>query len=171
MRVPLICLLAIATSLGCETKPKVTQPQTPPPEITKLVPPIEIVDATGFEDGGSIAVKLRDSASTEVVLFVNQDAFKSRIPPNALYLGGVPTQPSARLPVSSDERQIVVEALKTALEALPLVDRRGASTGMIDRNTQERLPEDQEKYWRIRFATAALEKLQSTKKYTDADFK
>jgi hypothetical protein len=148
MHVPLICLLAIATCLGCESKPKATQPQTPPPEITKLVPPIEIVDANGFDDGGTLFVKLRDSAETEVVFCVSQDFFKNEIPPNTLYVGAPhASQPSARLPVSSDERLVLVEGLKNAVETSKQRDSV---------------------YW---FAKGVLEKLQSTKTYTDADLK
>ena len=89
----------------------------PPSDVGTLVPPIRLVDAGSFLDGGTTWVSLTDSNDSRAVFCVTQDCFDGDIPFNSLYVGAKHAdRASARLPLSKTEALMLVAALAAALE-------------------------------------------------------
>lgn len=98
----------------------------PPGELKSFVPPIELVEANGYLDGGTTYVMLRDSRDVELVFCVYQDAFEDDpIPGNSLFLGAThPEQTSARRPFTQEEASLVISSLEAAVKPLWTPDRQ-----------------------------------------------
>jgi hypothetical protein len=139
-------------------------------ELTEFTPPVEIVDANEFLDGGTTYVKLRDAKGRIVLLCLSQRFFEATIPNNTLFIDAShPEEPTARLPLSESEAQLVLASLKAAvtaalpkeeLEALerwgdPAEHRLAESAGApADRRQSE-------EQWRAIFAFDVLRRLEA----------
>jgi hypothetical protein len=93
---------------------------------SELTPPITLVDAGEFADGGTTFVHLKAADQRELLLCVSESAFAEVIPANTLFLDAShPRAPAARLPLNEEEAVSIVSTLETALEtAFPPSARR-----------------------------------------------
>jgi len=117
---------AISDPLNDKTTSTSTSQQESPfvhlEELTEFRPPITLISAGEFWDGGTIWVHMRDSKGIEVHLCVSQNTFENEVPPNTLFLNAEHvSQGLARLPFSATESALVVKGLTAAVE--PLNDR------------------------------------------------
>ena len=110
---PTLLLIAGFSNLlpGC------AEPQRPGTEITEFVPPISVVCAEGFLDGGSKVVELRDSKGQSINFCVSQGGFESIIPPHTLFVFDS-GEKRTRLPLSAAEAELVVSSLQAAVDQL-----------------------------------------------------
>ena len=134
----------------------------PPGPIRTLVPPIEIVAAGGYMDGGTSWSTLRDSAGTKVTFCATQDAFESDIPPNSLYIGGTHSDTtSSRLPISQTEALMVRASLGAALDQI--------GSEKLQELLHDYSENDSERKWQIRFAVQTLGMLANKQHFDTVD--
>ena len=92
----------------------------PPATVRELIPPIKIVEAHFYWDGGTCGVHLRDSVGTNVWISYPSPPEFENYPAgfryNTLYVGSSNCDaPSARLPVSKPEAYMLCRSLRLAL--------------------------------------------------------
>jgi hypothetical protein len=149
----------------------------PPGELRVFEPPCTLIEAGGFADGGTTWVALRDQAGTYLLFCVHQNLFENRFPPNALFVGAYhPEETSARLPFTTEEANLVITSLESALalhlppEEMGQPDRVGDPTmeQIVDRLRPAEEKRSQED-WNLAFAKSALRRLKAVQKFPLAD--
>jgi hypothetical protein len=149
--------------------PKLSELQNPT-EIKEFEPPVEIVTANGFMDGGTTYVVLRDAKKRLMILCVSQSAFEETVPGNTLFLNAAHSEePTARLPFSKNETRIVVASLESAVKANLTEEEREALQATGDPGEQRiyesvAVPKNDRwsaNEWTLTFAFDALRRLQS----------
>ncbi len=138
----------------------------PPPEIVSLIEPIEIVDANGYWDGGTLYGLLRDQRGVRVIISVTpRDAEWTDAVPNALYIGATRAQESAaRLPLSQAEGELIRARLRSALESR--LSKIAAGRKIDDLSQSELAASDDEAGY---FAHGILRRLNTLDKFPIAD--
>ena len=183
IRLLLAGLLISASAAGCAQEPSqepaekqavVQDPREPPNrvEVTELTTPLEILDAKEFWDGGTTYVSLRDAEGRTLLFCVSQWASEATIPANTLFINAAhPDAPTARLPISEREAQLVVGSLRAAvLSALPR-DELDSLANMGDpaenkMSEQYTIPPEKRwsaKKWKAVYAFDALRRLEARK--------
>jgi hypothetical protein len=149
--------------------PKLSELQNPA-EIKEFEPPVEIVKANGFMDGGTTYVVLRDAKKRLMILCVSQNAFEETVPGNTLFLNAAHSdEPTARLPFSENETRLVIASLESAIKAHLTDEERDALLDMGDPGEQRMhesvaVPKNERwsaNEWTLTFAFDALRRLQS----------
>ena len=144
----------------------------PPGDVGTLVPPIRLVDAGGFLDGGTTWVSLTDANDSRAVFCVTQDCFGGDIPFNSLYVGGMHADmTSARLPLSKAEALMLVAALADALEHETIdVIPTDIGESLIQENAAVPLENrEADRTWALRYAHNALVRLARKTEFEIAD--
>jgi Leucine-rich repeat (LRR) protein len=119
-------------------------------------PPVELVFATEFTDGGTYCARLRYASGDEVVFCVaSPDAPSIMFAANRIYIGNEhPIMPHARLvPQGSDVESRLIKDLETAMA--PYLSEEG-------RQSRDKLPitlDITSTYWQLRCAESMLRRL------------
>jgi hypothetical protein len=143
-------------------------------EIKDFEPPVEIVTATEFWDGGTTYVVLRDAKKRYAILCVSQNAFESTVPGNTLFLNAHhPDSPTTRLPFSEEEARLVIASLDGAVKANLTEEELEELQGLGD-PAEHRMREvasvpENERWstaeWNLAYAFDALRRLQAKPSY------
>ncbi len=160
------------------TVPKLSEFQNPT-ELSEFEAPIKIITANEYWDGGTTYVVLQDAKKRYLLLCVSQNAFEGTIPGNTLFLNAPhPDAPNVRLPFSEAEARLVLDSLKSAVEADMSVEETEELSQLGDpaelkMSQTASPPEEQwsEDEWNVAYAFDALRRLksQSTFDFASAD--
>lgn len=86
-------------------------------EVKEFIPPIAIVEAAAFGDGGTLYVRLSDSRGRQLALCVSR-ILDDVIPRDTLFLNAAHAyEKTARLPMTSAEAALAIASLENAVNA------------------------------------------------------
>lgn len=98
----------------------------PPEELRDFEPPIELITAWEYADGGTVYVKLQDSKNRELELCLSQYLWDESEDPdspprNTLYIGAHHySMDSAREPLNAAERKLIITSLKSVVDGIEM---------------------------------------------------
>lgn len=98
-------------------------------EVKEFIPPIAIVEAAAFGDGGTLYVRLSDSQGRQLALCVSR-ILDDVIPRDTLFLNAAHAyEKTARLPMTSAEVALAIASLENAVNAKLPIPEKPAKAG------------------------------------------